>query len=77
MKRTLALKLFFVLQLCSFHALAWDYEGHRLVNQLALASLPADFPGFVRAPATAERIAFLAGEPDRWRAQSGAHSFLL
>src|SRR5256885_325896 len=46
---------------------AWDYEGHRLVNQLALASLPANFPGFVRAPAAAERIAFLSGEADRWR----------
>lgn len=48
-------------------ALAWDYEGHRMVNQLALAALPADFPAFVREPANAERIAFLSGEPDRWR----------
>lgn len=48
-------------------AFAWDYEGHRTVNQVALASLPADFPAFVREPANAERIAFLAGEPDRWR----------
>ncbi len=46
---------------------AWDLQGHRTVNQLALASLPADFPAFVREPAAAERIAFLAGEPDRWR----------
>ena len=46
---------------------AWDYEGHRIVNQLALASLPKDFPAFVREPTGAERIAFLAGEPDRWR----------
>jgi hypothetical protein len=46
---------------------AWDYPGHRIVNQLALASLPADFPAFVRDPAAAERIAFLAGEPDRWK----------
>ena len=46
---------------------AWDYEGHRIVNQLALASLPADFPAFVHAHDAAERIAFLAGEPDRWR----------
>lgn len=46
---------------------AWDYTGHRIVNEAALASLPADFPAFVRAPASAERIAFLAGEPDRWR----------
>lgn len=46
---------------------AWDYEGHRIVNQLGLAALPADFPAFVRVPANAERIAFLSGEPDRWR----------
>ncbi len=46
---------------------AWDYEGHRIVNQVGLAALPADFPAFVREPANAERIAFLAGEPDRWR----------
>lgn len=46
---------------------AWDYEGHRMVNQLALASLPEEFPAFVKTPAAAERIAFLSGEPDRWR----------
>src|SRR6266852_7133325 len=46
---------------------AWDYEGHRLVNQLALASLPDDYPAFVKAPAAAERVAYLAGEADRWR----------
>lgn len=46
---------------------AWDYAGHRLVNEVALAALPEDFPAFVREPAAAERIAFLAGEPDRWR----------
>src|SRR4051812_39062208 len=51
-------------------AYAWDYEGHRAVNQLALASLPTNFPAFVRAPAAAERVAFLAGEPDRWRNSS-------
>jgi hypothetical protein len=49
------------------YARAWDYEGHRIVNQLALASLPADFPAFVRNSTAAERIAFLAGEPDRWK----------
>jgi len=59
-------------------ARAWDYEGHRIVNELALASLATEsgatgmaggtrFPDFVRTPANAERIAFLAGEPDRWR----------
>ncbi len=47
--------------------LAWDYEGHRVINQLALAALPTNFPAFVHAPAAQERIAFLSGEPDRWR----------
>lgn len=46
---------------------AWDYEGHRIINQIALESLPADFPRFVHGPANVERIKFLAGEPDRWR----------
>ena len=46
---------------------AWDHVGHSTVNQLALAALPADFPAFVREPAAAERIVFLANVPDRQR----------
>ena len=46
---------------------AWDYEGHRLVNELGLAALPKDFPAFAVTPEAQDRIAFLAGEPDRWR----------
>jgi hypothetical protein len=49
-----------------FNAGAWDYEGHHTVNELALASLPPDF-GIQLTPALKGRIAFLAGEPDRWR----------
>jgi hypothetical protein len=51
----------------TFSAGAWDYEGHHAINELALASLPADFGGFTLTPALKERVAFLAGEPDRWR----------
>lgn len=46
---------------------AWDYEGHRLINQLALDTLPTNFPAFAKAPIARERIGFLAGEADRWR----------
>jgi hypothetical protein len=46
---------------------AWDYEGHRTVNQLALASLPTNFPAFALTPQARDRIAFLSGEADRWR----------
>jgi hypothetical protein len=61
-----------LISLCSFAIItmptrAWDYEGHRMVNQLALASLPTNFPAFIRNAAATERIAFLGGEPDRWR----------
>ena len=50
----------------TFNVGAWDYEGHHMVNELALASLPKDF-GIDLTPALKGRIAFLAGEPDRWR----------
>src|SRR6185436_4027752 len=46
---------------------AWDYEGHRIVNQLAIQSLPTNFPSFMKTAAAVERVAFLSGEPDRWR----------
>lgn len=48
-------------------ALGWDYEAHRLINQLALASLPKDFPEFTLTAEARKRITFLSGEPDRWR----------
>ncbi len=57
----------FCLVLVSPAVRAWDHDMHRLVNQIALASLPKDFPDFVRVPANAERITFLANVPDRWR----------
>jgi hypothetical protein len=50
-----------------FQAAAWDYEGHHAVNELALAALPADFPAFALTPESRTRIAYLAGEADRWR----------
>ena len=56
-----------VVLISSVAARGWDYEGHRIVNQIALASLPTNFPAFVLAPEARERVAFLAGEPDRWR----------
>ena len=64
-------KIFLLTALCcivtTLHCAAWDYEGHRLVNELALSCLTADFPAFARSPENAERIAFLAGEADRWK----------
>lgn len=36
--------------LCSVNAGAWDYEGHYVINQLALATLPTNFPAFTLTP---------------------------
>lgn len=46
---------------------AWYEPGHRMVNQLALDSLPPDFPAWIHAPDVEERVVFLSQEPDRWR----------
>jgi hypothetical protein len=61
------LSLLILLQLICPAVYGWDEEGHRMVNELALASLPTNFPAFVRTGPASERIGFLAGEPDRWR----------
>lgn len=47
--------------------MGWDAEGHRLVNQIGLTSLPTNFPAFVLTAEARERIGFLGGEADRWR----------
>jgi len=46
---------------------AWGNEGHRLVNRLAAANLPADVPAFLRSDAAVSEIEYLGPEPDRWR----------
>lgn len=56
-----------VLPLLPLFMMAWDYEGHRVLSQIGLTVLPTNFPAFVHAPMARERIAFLGGEPDRWR----------
>jgi hypothetical protein len=67
MKFRLSLLVLVPLLLAPAALRAWDYQGHRIVNEAALASLPKEFPAFVKTSANAERVAFLAGEPDRWR----------
>ena len=59
--------VFFAILAAAAPLAAWDYNGHRMVNQLALQALPAEFPAFVREPANIERVLFLSGEGDRWR----------
>jgi len=46
---------------------AWGNEGHRIINRLAAATLPADVPAFLRSRAALDEIEYLGPEPDRWR----------
>jgi hypothetical protein len=48
-------------------ALAWGNEGHRMINRLAVSSLPADAPPFLRSETATREIEYLGPEPDRWR----------
>lgn len=54
-------------------ALAWGATGHRLIGQVAAASLPSELPAFLRTPAVVQDIGELAREPDRWRDAGKTH----
>ena len=48
-------------------AFGWGADGHRMINRLAIESLPADAPAFLRAPEAVNEVEYLGPEPDRWR----------
>jgi len=51
-------------------ALAWEQEGHRMINKLAASNLPADVPAFLRSQAAIDEMEYLGPEPDRWRSRA-------
>jgi S1/P1 Nuclease len=48
----------------------WGSKGHTMINKLAVESLPADVPAFLRTPEAIAEIAYLGPEPDRWRSRA-------
>jgi hypothetical protein len=46
---------------------AWGSDGHRMINRLAAANLPADVPAFLRNGGALDAMEYLGPEPDRWR----------
>jgi hypothetical protein len=46
---------------------AWGNEGHRIINRLAVSTLPSDVPAFLRSETAINEIEYLGPEPDRWR----------
>ncbi len=57
----------------SSEALAWGSSGHRLIGELALKSLPAELPDFLRKAEAARQVAEVAREPDRAKGASAPH----
>jgi len=49
---------------------AWGNDGHRYINRLAAANLPADVPSFLHTPEALNAIEYLGPEPDRWRGRN-------
>lgn len=46
-------------------ALAWGFDGHRMVGRAATEDLPEDVPAFFSGAVA--QLAYLNPEPDRWR----------
>ena len=58
------------LALAPVAAHAWGNEGHRMINRLGAATLPADVPAFLHTEQALNEIEYLGPEPDRWRSPS-------
>jgi len=56
----------------SLPCFGWGSEGHRIINRLAVQSLPADVPAFLITPAALAELEYLGPEPDRWRSPGEA-----
>ncbi len=48
----------------------WGRDGHRIINRVAMQTLPANMPAFLRTPQALDEIEYLGPEPDRWRSSA-------
>ncbi len=51
-------------------ASAWGSDGHRMINRLAVMTLPNDVPAFLRSGEALDTIEYLGPEPDRWKSRA-------
>jgi len=68
MFKSFAVRVFAVLALIALIPIlgvSWGNEGHQAINRAAAQKLPSDMPAFLKA--SAEHLAYLGPEPDRWR----------
>lgn len=54
-------------------AFAWGDTGHRIIGTLAIETLPANMPAFLRTKRVAADVGEWAREPDRWRGSGRVH----
>ena len=65
--------LFTLLLLPHREVLAWGASGHRIISRLAIESLPAAVPAFLRTSRAAALVGELAREPDRSKGAGDSH----
>jgi methylenetetrahydrofolate--tRNA-(uracil-5-)-methyltransferase len=51
-------------------AFGWGRDGHKIINRVAMETLPADMPAFLRTKQAIDEIEYLGPEPDRWRSSA-------
>jgi hypothetical protein len=49
---------------------AWGRDGHKIINKVAMETLPVNMPAFLRTPQALDEIEYLGPEPDRWRSSA-------
>ena len=54
-------------------AQAWGASGHRMISRMAIESLPAEMPAFLRNSRTADMMGELGREPDRSKGTGNSH----
>lgn len=54
-------------------ALAWGSTGHRMVGEVAMKTLPAEAPAFLRTPGAAIDVGEYSREPDRSKGAGKVH----
>ena len=45
----------------------WGMDGHKIINRVAVQTLPANLPAFLRTPRSLDEMVYLGPEADRWR----------
>jgi hypothetical protein len=64
-----AIAFLILLALTAAPAFGWGAKGHAAINRVAAQHIPKSMPSFLRSKAAIAQIAYLAPEPDRWRAK--------